>query len=50
MGKINMDFYSNILKINDPWVMVLGGGRGGEVVNGNVVNMYLSLKFKILIA
>lgn len=47
MGKINMDSYSNILKINDPWVMVL---VGGEVVNGNVVNMYLSLKFKILIA
>lgn len=46
MGKINMDSYSNILKINDPWVMVLVGG----VVNGNVVNMYLSLKFKILIA
>lgn len=49
MGKINMDSYSNILKINDPWVMVLVGGGGG-VVNGNVVNMYLSLKFKILIA
>lgn len=47
MGKINMDSYSNILKINDPWVMVL---VGGGVVNGNVVNMYLSLKFKILIA
>lgn len=46
MGKINMDSYGNILKINDPWVMVLGGG----VVNGNVVIMYLSLKFKILIA
>lgn len=31
MGKINMDSYSNILKINDPWVMVLvcGGGVGG---------------------
>lgn len=47
MGKINMDSYSNILKINDPWVMVL---VGGGVVNGHVVNMYLSLKFKILIA
>lgn len=48
MGKINMDSYSNILKINDPWVMVLVGGGG--VVNGNVVNMYLFLNFKILIA
>lgn len=47
MGKINMDSYSNILKINDHWVMVL---VGEGVVNGNVVNMYLSLKFKILTA
>lgn len=46
MGKINMDFYSNILKINDFWVMVF---VGGGVVNGNVVNMYLFLKFKIFI-